>query len=102
MGKYPICNHKKNTAPQLWGMTFILCWRCTGVMISLITMCIVGAILQVNFGIGQVFFGGLLLIPMIVDGLKHYFYNGDTSNRRRFITGMLFGVGYALVFFVFC
>ena len=38
MAKYPICNHREGTAPKIFGQPFVLCWRCTGVMLLLVLM----------------------------------------------------------------
>lgn len=101
MDRYPICNHKENTAPHLFGKVFVLCWRCTGVMISLIIMSVVRLLTKVNFGWVQAVLGLLFVFPMICDGILHYFCSRGTTNLKRFITGILFGIGYSLIVFVF-
>ena len=97
MKKYPICNHREETAPKIFGRTFILCWRCTGVMLSLIAMVIINNFVNISSGIFQIILGSLLMIPIIVDGGLQYLLKIESTNKRRGISGFLFGVGFMLV-----
>lgn len=38
---------------------------------------------------------GLILIPLIVDGFCQMFTHYESTNRRRLLTGILFGYGFA-------
>lgn len=40
----------------------------------------------------------LIMIPMIVDGMVQMFTKYESNNRRRFITGFLFGYGLFMLF----
>ena len=40
----------------------------------------------------------LILVPMVVDGLVQMFTSYESNNRRRFITGFLFGFGLMMLF----
>ena len=41
--------------------------------------------------------GLLLLVPMIIDGLVQLLTSYESNNRRRFITGFLFGFGIMML-----
>lgn len=101
MEKYPICNHRKETAPVVFGRTFVLCWRCAGVMISFLIMAVVRLLFFANFGSIQLWLGVFAMLPMIVDGARQYYLKKESTNKRRFITGVLFGTGFSFLVFIF-
>ena len=100
MTKYPICNHREETAPRIFGQPFVLCWRCTGVLLSLVLMVIIRCFVNISFGASQVVLGSLLMLPIVVDGCAQYFFSYESTNRRRTMTGAMFGVGFSLVAFI--
>lgn len=100
MTKYPICNHREETAPRIFGQTFVLCWRCTGVMLSLVLMVIVRCFVNISFGASQVVLGSLMMLPIVVDGCTQYFFTYESTNIRRAMTGAMFGIGFSLVAFI--
>lgn len=101
MMKYPICNHRGETAPKIFGKTFVLCWRCTGVMLSLFLMVFIRYIINISFGMLQVFVGVIMMLPILIDGCAQYFCKYESTNLRRVLTGILFGIGFSLVVFKF-
>ena len=124
MGQFPICNHKKETAPKFFGKAFPLCWRCSGVFLAFLVMGILnligvfdprgirqisaqarllGSLLAgINSEPIHVKFGVLLCVPMAIDGGIQYFFNIRSNNIRRFLSGFLFGIGAAqIVLFIF-
>lgn len=100
MTRYPICNCREGTAPRIFGQTFVLCWRCTGVMLSLVLMVIIRCFVNISFGAFQVVLGSLMMLPIVVDGCVQYFFEYESTNIRRVMTGAMFGVGFSLVAFV--
>ena len=100
MEKNPICNHREETAPKIFGKTFILCWRCTGVMMALIIMVIIRNFVNISFGVVQLVLGSLMMLPIVIDGYLQYFLKHESTNRKRSITGIMFGVGFSLVAFL--
>lgn len=100
MYKYPICNHKNHTAPVIFGRTFILCWRCSGVMIAFFIMGILRLYMSISAGSTQIVFGLAALFPMVFDGIRQYYFRHESTNTRRFITGILFGLGFSLIVFL--
>lgn len=79
--KFPICNRRPDRAPKIFGYTFILCWRCTGILIGVLFSSIL------DFSIGRIF-----ILPLAVDGIAQYVYGIESTNLRRFITGFLAGM----------
>lgn len=100
MDRYPLCNHKKETAPHIFGATFCLCWRCTGVMLAFILMVLIREIIMPLLNTVN-FFGIILMIPMMLDGYFQYFRKKESTNRRRFVTGFLFGIGFLMITFIY-
>lgn len=101
MRKKPVCNGRAERAPYIFGKCFILCWRCTTVMIfSTVTTIIlyyidISVIMSNSFTI----IGGVLVFPMIVDGVLQYIGMQDSTNVKRALTGSLFGIGIAILAF---
>ena len=42
----------------------------------------------------------LILLPMIVDGFVQLKTSYESNNRRRFVTGFLFGYGFFMLFII--
>jgi len=84
---FPICNKCPDRAPKLFGHIFILCWRCTGLLVGyIIGMCLRLIIHPIGF------FGILMLIPISIDGIAQNFFGIMSNNPRRFITGFIGGL----------
>lgn len=101
LSRLPICNGKPERAPHILGRCFILCWRCTSVIIfAIITTTIVysfekNKFLNINLAILAV----LSLFPMMIDGTLQYLFKRESTNLRRIITGSLFGIGLTILLF---
>ena len=67
---------------------FPICARCTGELVGMI----ISAFSCFFFRI-PLLWAIFIMIPMIVDGLVQMFTDYDSNNRRRFVTGFLFGFG---------
>ena len=84
---YPLCNKKPDRAPHIFGHTFILCWRCTGLLVGAILGYILLAITQ-PIGISGMSF----IIPVGIDGIMQYKFGIMSNNYRRFVTGFIAGL----------
>jgi uncharacterized membrane protein len=98
IGKVPLCNGKPERAPHVCGKCFILCWRCSMVVLFsiMVTLLITYSkifIMKIPFAIIAL----LLIVPMIVDGVAQYLLHKESNNSRRIITGSLFGCGIAIL-----
>ncbi|WP_347707928.1 DUF2085 domain-containing protein [Clostridium sp. C2-6-12] len=72
------------------GYQFPVCARCTGIFVGNI----IGILLYImNIKISIIKGLGLILI-MAIDGLLQLFKIKASTNKRRFITGLLAGIGY--------
>lgn len=102
-GKVPLCNRKIERAIIIHGFVFPLCIRCTSMVFSyLVAICILllpkinKQCLKWNRFILFVL-SILLILPLIIDGVKVYFFQIDSPNYIRVFTGILFGSGGALL-----
>ncbi|MFI3201648.1 MAG: DUF2085 domain-containing protein [Eubacteriales bacterium] len=95
----PICNKKPDRAPSFNGFTFLLCWRCTMVIVSIL---FVTFLLEV-FSIPKIYIFNItcivMLFPMIIDGGVQYLGIKNSTNFRRALTGFFFGCGVALILY---
>ena len=92
LGKIPLCNGIVDRAPQILGICFPLCYRCTFVIISFfITLFL---IYKKEISIKYIW---LLLLPLIIDGSLQTFFMIESNNIRRSMTGMLFGIAMAFI-----
>lgn len=89
---FPLCNKKPDRAPKIFGHTFILCWRCSGLIVGASLGYLILLLIQ-PIGI----YSFALLIPIGVDGGMQYYLGVLSTNSRRFITGIIGGlsvIGY--------
>lgn len=87
-----ICNHTPSSAPKINRKCFILCWRCTGVIVGALLLFV--ALFYMNAGSNISL--ELLLIPLAFPAPVDYVLIRSgiipPSNRRRFVTGVLLGI----------
>lgn len=87
IGKVPLCNGMPSRALHIGDFCFILCYRCSGVIIGMlgILYCLRKKKPKIQYV--------LLIIPMIVDGFLQLLTPYLSNNPLRLITGILFGIG---------
>ncbi len=90
-GMEPLCNKIKDRAPILGSFVFPLCWRCCGLLGgSLLGYWVgfsnIGAPIKIGLGCS-------LLIPLVLDSLLQKILEFESTNFRRVISGILFGIG---------
>lgn len=87
------CHCRDDRSFHYKGVKFPVCARCTGelvgILLSLICVPFLRCSLQVAF---------LLLVPMILDGFIQLLTKYESTNIRRFVTGLLFGYGFFMLF----
>lgn len=83
------CHQLPDRSFFIFGYQFPVCARCTGIIIGEITA-IICLILDANLNI---LIDLLLTIPMLTDGFIQLKTKYISNNRRRLITGFLFGLG---------
>lgn len=102
IGKVPLCNRNIERAIHIHGFVFPFCIRCTSIIFSYLSMIGILFLPKVNERFVKsnqliwYLLSGLLIIPLIVDGFKVYFFQIDSPNYIRVYTGILFGIGAAI------
>jgi len=93
IGHRPLCNRNAERAPKILGCYFVLCWRCTGLILGglLGSFLSRGILNQTN----NVIFILVLSMPFVTDVFTQRFFFQESNNTRRFLTGILFGVALA-------
>lgn len=98
IGTIPLCNGMASRAPHLFGYCFILCYRCT--FILLLFGCTLWFLRKKIVSSIQCVW--LLLIPMVLDGGLQTFFVIESTNVRRSITGAMFGIGIGYIMKYIC
>ena len=94
IGKIPLCNMKKERAPQIFGFVFPLCYRCIGLIMG----GLLGSIMYNNGILNQKnnwIFISILSLPFLLDTLAQKIFKKDSTNTKRLLTGVLFGIALA-------
>ena len=84
------CHCKKERSFHYKGEQFPICARCTGELVGMIAALFSCFFFRLSIPISI-----LLMMPMVADGFIQMLTSYESNNRRRFITGILFG--YALM-----
>lgn len=103
IGKVPLCNRNIERAIIINGFVFPFCIRCTSMILSYLIAIILLFIPKVDekfskFNISIVIILAIVcIVPLVIDGIKVYFFQIDSKNYIRVITGILFGIGVSLL-----
>ncbi len=89
-----MCHQMPERSFHIRGKQFPLCARCTGILAGYF----LGIILACITGCSNYLYYLLLLIPMIIDGTVQLVFKIESNNIRRFITGIMGGVGIIYLF----
>lgn len=102
-GNVPLCNRNINRAIIIGDFVFPFCIRCTSMGFSFLMSILLLFIPRIANKLKKYPFhiwlilSIFLMIPLIVDGIKVYFFQMDSPNIMRYITGILFGFGTSLL-----
>lgn len=92
LGSLFMCHRIPERSFFIRGKQFPVCARCTGILCGyIIAMICLLMVISYSF-LGSI----LLLIPMVIDGTGQLYNKWKSTNSRRFITGLLAGVGIIL------
>lgn len=83
------CHCRSDRSFHYKGRQFPLCARCTGELVGLIICCILFWFWKPELPLSII-----LMIPLIIDGFVQLWTKYESTNIRRFITGILFGIGF--------
>ena len=74
------------------GKQFPICARCTGELVGILLVVLLGWIWTPPVWVSIV-----LLTPMLIDGFAQSLTKYESKNHRRFLTGLLFGIGLSVL-----
>ena len=103
IGKVPLCNRKPERGIIINGFVLPLCARCSFNFLFVILGLVFFSFKKPNTFVRNLKFPVLILLlfflftPLVVDGVKVYFFNIPSDNIVRMITGGLFGLGLSLL-----
>ncbi len=86
------CHCRKDRSFHYKGQKFPICARCTGELAGIIL-----SIFSCFFFRCTLLISLLLLIPMITDGFIQSLTDYESTNSKRFATGLLFGYGLFMI-----
>ncbi len=89
------CHQRPERSFFVRGYQMPVCARCEGELIG-----ILAALIAIWFVRPVWWLMALIMVPMIVDGLIQALTEYESNNWRRLITGMLFGFGITMLFFI--
>ena len=82
-----LCHHLPERSIKFFGIENYLCARCFGLLVGTILGFITLIFYHIPFLVSILF-----LIPLIIDGFTQAFSTYESTNPRRFITGLIFGL----------
>ena len=89
-----MCHQIPERSFHIKGKQFPLCARCTGILFGYI----LGIIIACVTSCSNYLWFLLLIIPMVIDGGRQILLKKESNNCRRFITGILGGIGIIYLF----
>lgn len=89
------CHCKAERSFFYKGKQFPICARCTGELVGILLSSVVCIFYRLCAPACI-----LLMIPMIIDGFVQMFTKYESNNRRRFLTGLLFGYALMTLFII--
>ncbi|KZX13046.1 DUF2085 domain-containing protein [Methanobrevibacter oralis] len=89
-----LCHQKSERSFFIGNYQFPFCARCSGILFGVL----IGLPISLAVPFENFYLIIFLWIPMIIDGLVQKHTSYLSNNRRRLITGLLFGFGYMYVF----
>lgn len=89
------CHKMPDRSFHFKGKQFPVCARCTGLGVGYISSFFVLSLA----GLFNIWIAFLLILPMVVDGIGQLLKKWKSNNIRRFITGLIAGIGILYFFF---
>lgn len=89
-----LCHQKSERSFFIREHQFPFCARCSGIIFGVLIGLMFSLLVQwENF-----YLMILLLIPMVIDGLFQKYTSYLSNNKKRLLSGLLFGFGYICIF----
>ena len=89
------CHCREDRSFYWHGKKFPICARCTGELGGILIGAVSCFFLRPSLKTAII-----LMVPMVADGLIQSLSHYESTNPKRFITGLLFGYGFFMVFAV--
>lgn len=89
-----MCHQKPERSFYFRGRQFPICARCTGILGGYV----LGIIIAFATKLSYYWLPSFLIIPMIIDGAIQLKFKKESTNPRRFITGILGGIAIIYIF----
>ncbi len=87
--EWAVCHKKPHRSFFFRGKQFPVCARCTGIHLGYLSMpFFLFKLIYINF-----LFSIILIIPTVIDGLTQAYFDRESTNSLRFITGLMSGIG---------
>lgn len=96
-GRTPFCNGRPERAPHIGTFCFPLCWRCTGIGIGVFVLSFCELPVFYLHSADGMMLAMLLLTPCFLDGLSQTITDYESTNKKRFISGILAGIGFNIM-----
>ncbi len=94
LGNTPLCNKQRKRAPVIFGYVFPLCYRCIGLIIGGLSGCFLYNNGVLNYK-NNPFIIIILGLPFLLDVLAQQIFKKESTNGKRLLTGILFGIALA-------
>ncbi|AIS32003.1 hypothetical protein BRM9_1188 [Methanobacterium formicicum] len=92
-----ICHRIPGRTFNIRGIYFPVCARCTGFYLGAFSYFIYAYFFYIDYTIYLVSLGILMMIPTFLDGFTQLWGSRMSNNTLRLLTGLLGGVGLAIV-----
>jgi len=92
-----ICHRIPERTFNIHGIYFPVCARCTGFYLGAFSYFIYAYFFYIDYTIYLVSLGILMMIPTFLDGFTQLWGSRMSNNTLRLLTGLLGGVGLAIV-----
>lgn len=91
------CHARPDRSFYFRGKQFPICARCTGELVGIV------AGIHIAFIWGYPSFGIviLMMLPLVIDGFLQRLTSYESTNIRRLLTGILFGIAFIFAFIYF-
>lgn len=97
IGKKPLCNFKEERAIHFGSFVFILCYRCTFLIIGILSSFFFFYFKRIKANPFMFLFSLLFILPCLLDGLIQLLTNYTSTNFLRATTGLFAGVGIGYI-----
>lgn len=89
------CHRRKDRSIWFFGLEKIFCARCLGIFLG----GLIAVVIYKNSIILPSSYAIVCIIPLVVDGLIQGFFQRESNNYLRLLTGGLFGIGFLMLFY---